>query len=100
MTETVRTATRSESDVRQLIRMLVRELAPSPEGLSVENPRLIEDLGYHSLALLELAFTIEDEFGLEPIDQESAQRILTSSDVESYVVERIFAASYVPAANA
>ena len=81
-------AQRSEQVMRVLIRNLVRELAPQPDGCSAENPRLVEDLGYHSLALLELAFTLEDEFGLEPIDQETAKTILTALDLEEFVMQR------------
>jgi acyl carrier protein len=79
---------RSEEQMRGLIRDLIRELAPTPDGLAAENPRLVEDLGYHSLALLELAFTLEDEFGLDPIDQETAKTIVTAGDIEEYVMRR------------
>lgn len=91
MSDALRRENRTEAEVRRLIRELVSELAPDQAGLTAENPRLVEDLGYHSLALLELAFTIEDEFGLDPIDQETAAQILTAKDVEDYVVERVFA---------
>jgi acyl carrier protein len=87
---------RSEEEIRSLIRSLVRELAPQPDGLVAENPRLVEQLGYHSLALLELAFTLEDEFGLEPIDQESAKLIVTARDVEEFVIQRVVAARADP----
>jgi len=83
---------RSEAKVRHLIRELIRELAPNPEGLRLENPHLVNDLRYHSLALLELAFTLEDEFNLEPIDQEIARQIGTAKDVEDYVVGKVLAA--------
>jgi acyl carrier protein len=82
-------AQRSEQEMRAVIRNLVRELAPQPDGWSAENPRLVEDLGYHSLALLELAFTLEDEFGLEPIDQETAKTIVTALAIEEFVMQRV-----------
>ena len=78
--------THSEADVRKLIRELVRELAPNPETLLLDNPRLVDDLLYNSLTLLELAFTIEDEFHLPPIDRAAAQHIVTARDIEDYVV--------------
>jgi acyl carrier protein len=78
-----------EERVRRLIRDLILELAPNPENVALEDPRLLDDLEYHSLALLELAFTLEDEFDLEPIDAETAQTIRTSKDVEDYVVEKL-----------
>src|SRR5687768_14386051 len=83
---------RSEDAVRKLIRDLICELAPEPDGLAVENPHLVDELGYHSLAILELAFTLEDEFGLEPIDEKTARLIPTAHDVEEYVVRCVFPA--------
>lgn len=83
------TSSRSESDVRRIIRGLVLELAPHEGAVTAEDPRLVEDLAYHSLAVLELAFTIEDEFDLEPIDQETAQHIQTVRAVEDYVIAKL-----------
>ncbi len=66
------------------------ELAPNPEkGASEEDVLLVEDLEYHSLALLELAFALEDEFDLPPIDEESVQNIKTARDIEDYVIRQL-----------
>jgi len=78
--------TQSEEEIRALIRALILELAPTNDEPGQADPRLVADLGYHSLALLELAFTLEDQFNLEPIDQEAAQHIVTAGDVEDYVI--------------
>jgi acyl carrier protein len=80
---------RSEEEVRQLLRNLIFELAPGDVDPAGSDARLVEDLGYHSLALLEMAFTIEDEFDLEPIDDEAAQGIRTVRDVEEFVVGKL-----------
>lgn len=80
---------RSEADVRASVRDVIRELAPGAEGEPPQDATLIEGLGYHSLALLELAFTLEDEFDLEPIDEETARRIRTVRDVENHVVREL-----------
>ena len=77
---------RSEVEVRTLIDQIVLELAPAaarPEGRDV---KLVDELEYTSLALLELAFTLEDEFELPPIDEATAQTIVVVGDVEDYVV--------------
>jgi acyl carrier protein len=79
----------TEWAARKLIRHLVVELTPGSEEVSLENPHLVEDLGYHSLALLELAFTLEDHFDLDPIEQEVAQTIVSVRDVEDYVIEKL-----------
>lgn len=88
---------RPEHEVRTIVQALVLELAPDA-GPDVDvDWKLIEDLGYHSLALLELAFAVEDEFDIEPIDQETAQGILTCRDVADYVVGVLHAGVTRPA---
>ncbi|MGO9958538.1 MAG: acyl carrier protein [Solirubrobacteraceae bacterium] len=77
---------RDEADIRGLIGQIVRELAPNPDGPEGSDGKLIDDFEYTSLALLELAFTLEDEFELPPIDEETGRRILTVRDVENHVV--------------
>lgn len=72
--------------------MMLSQFAPvDVDGLTPET-RLIDDLGYHSLALLELAYALEDEFGLPPLDEETARDILTVRDIEDLVAQRLSAA--------
>jgi acyl carrier protein len=87
------TIDRSEAEVRALIRTIILELAPSPEATDIEDAHLIDALGYHSLGLLELAFTLEDEFGLPPITEEQGRSIQTVRNVEDYVVAQLSAAA-------
>jgi acyl carrier protein len=88
MTDTTTTvAGRTEADIRAAVSAIILELAPNPEGAEgAADPRLIEDLGFHSLALLELAFTLEDEFELPPIDEASAQKIVSVDKVSEHVL--------------
>jgi acyl carrier protein len=81
--------THTEEEVRTQIRAMILELAPNPEKGSVEDALLVEDLEYHSLALLELAFALEDEFDLPPIDEKTAQSIRSAKDIEEYVVRQL-----------
>ncbi|MFI9388799.1 phosphopantetheine-binding protein [Kutzneria sp. NPDC052558] len=81
---------RTQDQVRRQIAELALAMAPAPGGATgIDDPDLVDDLGYHSLALLELAFALEDEFELPPIDQERAQRIRRVGDVADYVVEQL-----------
>ncbi|MFF3667013.1 acyl carrier protein [Microtetraspora malaysiensis] len=68
-------------------------MAPNPEGVQAGETRLVEDLGYHSLALLELGFTMEDEFDLPAIDQAQVQHIATVKEVEDLVLELLRASA-------
>lgn len=76
----------SDQEIRQILRNLITELAPGEVHSLTEASRLVEDLDYHSLALLELAFTIEDEFDLDMIDEEAARTIQSVRDVEDLVI--------------
>ncbi|MGW8725166.1 hypothetical protein ACWGNF_03895 [Streptomyces sp. NPDC055808] len=80
----------TESSVRDSILSLVRQLAPDADEMPTDRPaHLVNDLGYHSLALLELAFAIEDDFDLPPIDEETGRGIVTSDDVVVYVLTQL-----------
>lgn len=77
-----------ERRIRRTVRELVLGMAPETDPVG-DDPDLVDELGYYSLALLELAFALEDEFDLPPIDQDSARRIHTVSDVADYVVAQL-----------
>ncbi|MBU8860451.1 MULTISPECIES: phosphopantetheine-binding protein [Micromonospora] len=79
----------NEQQTRKRVRELVLELAPNPEKGDQDEVLLVEDLEYHSLALLELAFALEDEFDLPPIDEQSVQNIRTAADIENHVVRQL-----------
>lgn len=80
-----RLSDQAEAELRQTVWSIILELAPNSTSAPTEQTRLVEDLGYHSLALLELAFALEDEFALPAMDAEQAQKIGTMLDVEEYV---------------
>jgi acyl carrier protein len=79
---------RSEEDVRDTVCAIIVDLAPAASEAQ-SSSILVDDLGFHSLALLELGFTLEDEFDLPPIDQEAAQQITTVAAVEDHVVNAL-----------
>lgn len=83
------TAGRTEAEVRASVRAVVLELAPNGEDEAPATSHLADDLGFHSLALLELAFTLEDEFDLPPIDEQTARQITTIQAVEDHVVGQL-----------
>ena len=82
-------AARDEDAARDKVRQLVLATAPSGPETGEADPDLINDLAYHSLALLELVFLLEDEFQLPPVDQETAKGIRRLSDVEAYVLTQL-----------
>jgi acyl carrier protein len=76
-------------DNQTVIRKMLRQFAPGDVDHLTPDTRLIDDLGYHSLALLELAYALEDEFGLPPMDEETARDVITVRDIEDLVAQRL-----------
>jgi acyl carrier protein len=76
----------ADTDVRARIRSIILQVAPNPDGVQAGETKLVDHLEYHSLALLELGFTMEDEFNLPPLDQSQVQDITTVEEVEDLVL--------------
>jgi acyl carrier protein len=77
----------ADPEVRQRVRSIILQVAPNPDGVQAAGKTLlVEHLEYHSLALLELGFTLEDELDLPPIDQAQVQDITTVEEVEDLVL--------------
>ncbi|MBM0236039.1 acyl carrier protein [Micromonospora sp. ATA32] len=80
---------RTEEQIRATVATVIVDLAPD-QGVDVTpSTNLVKDLGYHSLALMEVAFAIEDEFDLDPIDEDTARKISTVGAVQDLVVQRL-----------
>jgi acyl carrier protein len=80
-------ASQAGADSRARVRSIILQVAPNPGGVQTGETKLVDHLEYHSLALLELGFTLEDEFDLPPIDQAQVQDITTVEEVEDLVLE-------------
>jgi acyl carrier protein len=89
MTEPVVAEEQTEAQIRQTVIDVILEMAPNPEGGTAPETTLVDDLEYHSLALMEVAFALEDEFDLDPIDEASARQITTVGAVQDYVVKKL-----------
>lgn len=51
--------------------------------------RFVEDLGASSIDVVELMMGIEEEFSLDEISEEEAEKIVTVADVVDYIVARV-----------
>jgi acyl carrier protein len=71
----------SADDLHVLAERLVCTIAPVRVVGVEPNQRLIEDLGYHSLALAELKFAIEDLFNIESFGVEAAAVVERFGDI-------------------
>jgi len=64
---------------------LVREIAPRPVTVSGES-RLVDDLGFDSIRLLELVVAIETEFDIVSIPEADTRRVSTVGELETVVM--------------
>jgi len=78
-----------ESEVEATIRQIISEFASPPGAAVPDEARLVEDLNYTSLATLELAFALEDQFDLPTIKEETARAIVTAKDVLDHVLSHL-----------
>lgn len=72
-------------ELQAIIGTVVGRVAPAPKPFADGNQRLVEDLGYHSLALVELTFLLEELFSLEQTQADDAAGIRTVADVAAYI---------------
>jgi acyl carrier protein len=78
--------------LRSGVREVIGEMCPLGKRTAQSSDRLAEDLGYDSLAVIELSLQIESRFGLTAMAQDDATDIVTVGDVED-LVERMAAAA-------
>ncbi len=79
--------TDAESDVvREKVRVILVQHSADQTLSVTRDTALVNDLGYHSLAMLEAIFALEDEIGIELIDDGTASSIVTVGDVEDRIV--------------
>jgi acyl carrier protein len=90
------TATRSAADADIVILAVVLDHVPDKSrrlaGPPDDTRRLIEDLGFDSVAIAELVFFLEDLFQMK-ISNEEIMRVRTVGDLRTFVREKIAAAS-------
>ena len=78
-----------EQRIRSSARQIIAELAPNQAAEVTDDSTLVDELEYTSLALTELAFTLEDEFDLLPIDEQAARAISTVGHICDHVLREI-----------
>ncbi len=71
--------------LRAQVRAVVGEMSPLGSRSAESTDRLVEDLGYDSLAIIELSLQLESQFALKSIGQGAAADITTVGDVEQLV---------------
>jgi acyl carrier protein len=76
-----------ENTVREKVREILLRAAPRQMDMLSRESNLVADLAYHSLAIMEAIFALEEEIGVEFADYGEAGEITTVGDVEDYVLK-------------
>jgi acyl carrier protein len=79
----------SHDDIAERVRDLVGSLVPAGARVVGPDDRLVEDLGFDSVAVLELALALEVEFDLQEIDEEQTVDLATVADIETLIAKAV-----------
>ncbi|HEY5835814.1 acyl carrier protein [Streptomyces sp.] len=81
------------STLRGKVRQIVGEMSPLGAREADSGDRLVEELGYDSLAVIELSLRIEQDFQLNALTSGGTPDITTVKDIEDFVEERVAAST-------
>jgi acyl carrier protein len=70
---------------------IVAAMAPSPAEELHADTRLVADLGYDSVRLIELSIALERHFRLDALDESRLAAVTTVGDVADLVAEQLAA---------
>ena len=77
------------ADVQTVVLAMVREHLPKPSDAPItDGQRLIEDLGYDSLAVAEVVFAFEDLFGLR-IETGEIMTLDTVGSLKAFIARKL-----------
>ena len=69
----------------KLCKLIAEQFGVDPETITA----FVEDLGADSVDLMDLSMALEDEFGMEEMDSEDIESIVTVGDLHKYMQERL-----------
>lgn len=72
------------------VRAVIAALAPTRlERAPEPGDAVVDDLGYHSLAIVELGFALEELFELEELSNDTAAGFVTVGDIAGYIAAEV-----------
>ncbi|MCI4462801.1 MAG: acyl carrier protein [Caldisericum sp.] len=77
-----------EKEIREKVKKVVAEKLAVSEDKITDEARYVEDLGADSLALVDIAMALEDEFGMK-IPDEDIEKITTVGSTIEYIKEHL-----------
>lgn len=86
-------------EVRARVLEIVSSMSPAGKPVALSSDRLVEDLGYDSLAIVELSLQIESVLGLTTLAQDDGADVVTVADIEDLVVRSLGSSPAGPAGS-
>lgn len=77
----------NEQHLRTRVSEIIGQMSPLGSRQASSEDRISDDLGYDSLAIVELALVVESEFNIKQISEDEAIDIVTVRDVQDLVVK-------------
>ena len=77
-----------EQEIRDKVKNVIVEKLNVEEGKITDDARYVEDLGADSLALVDIAMALEDEFHMQ-IPDEDIEKITTFGNTIDYIKQHI-----------
>ena len=72
----------------KLCNLIAEQFGVEPEAVTADTA-FVDDLGADSVDLMDLSMALEDEFGMEEMDSDSIESIVTVGDLYKYMQEHL-----------
>ena len=72
----------------KLCKLIAEQFGVDPDTVTADTA-FVDDLGADSVDLMDLSMALEDEFGMEEMDSDSIESIVTVGDLYKYMQEHL-----------
>ena len=72
----------------KLCKLIAEQFGVDPDSVSADTA-FVDDLGADSVDLMDLSMALEEEFGMEEMDSEDIESIVTVGDLYKYMQEHL-----------
>ena len=72
----------------KLCKLIAEQFGVDPETVTADSA-IVDDLGADSVDLMDLSMALEEEFGMEEMDSEDIESIVTVGDLYKYMQEHL-----------
>jgi len=72
----------------KLCKLIAEQFGVEPDAVTADSA-FVDDLGADSVDLMDLSMALEEEFGMEEMDSEDIESIVTVGDLYKYMQEHL-----------